>query len=165
MVWSRSARSKKSIFRGAWIVMILMLVLTGCGKSTKARKLDFQKVIPNIEENYMDAIMVEMTDSDFYEMFELDPSQVVQTYYKFAFLDIRADEIVMIQLKDSALVTPVEEVLWNRVNELRKEFDGYIEKQKEIVDNAIVFHEGNYVFLIVSEHASDIQDYLISSFE
>lgn len=145
------------------VFALLVLLLVGCSANVKQMK--FQDVAPKMEEQFQDTIMVEMTDSDFYQLFDLDPSQVVQHYYKYAFLDVRAEEVVMIELKNSSEVKDVEAVLWARVNELRDEFDGFIDEEKAIVDQAIVFTEGNYVFLLVGRRALDMQDYLISAFE
>ena len=148
-----------------WLIGVLVLmVISGCSKS-KEKQLDIAKVSEDIEKNYQDTIMVEMTDSDFFEKFELDPSQVKQHFYQFAFLDVRADELVMIQVADSSLVESIKTILTKRMEELRAEFDQYIPEQKEIVDRSIIFSDGSYVFLIVSPQATQIQDYIISKFQ
>lgn len=153
-------RLKKMFFTG----MLLLLVVSGCSQKEAPKHMKFDHVKDELEEKFMDTIMVEMNDSDFFALFDLDPSQVVQHHYTFAFLDTKADEVVMIQLRDEETVDQVEKILWDRVNALRNEFDGYIDAQKAIVDQAIVFREGKYVFLIVSAKAREIQDYLIGSF-
>lgn len=148
------------------IVMILCLVLVcGCQKAEEEKNLNLAETMNYIDENYIDTFTTEMNESDFYTMFDFDPTQVTQQVYYQAFLDVKCDEIALIRVSDEALVPQVEGILQERLNSVIQEFDGYIDEQYAIASKGIVFSRGTYVFLIIHENATDIQDYLIHELE
>lgn len=148
-------------------VMLILSVclLWGCQRAPQEKQINLMDTMNYIEENYIDTFTTEMNDSDFYTMFELDPSQITQQVYYQAFLDVKCDEIALIQVSDVELVPNVEAVLQERLTSVVSEFTDYIEDQKTIAQQGIVFSRGSYVFLIVHEKATEIQDYLIHELE
>lgn len=148
-----------------FIVLLCFCLLFGCQSAPKEKSLNLTDTMNYLVENYIDTFTSEMNDSDFYTMFELDPDQIIQQVYYQAFLDVKCDEIALIRVSDEALVPQVEAVLQERLSAVINEFDGYIEEQKEIASQGIVFSRGTYVFLIINENATSIQDYLIHELE
>lgn len=142
------------------LLVLCLCMFVGCGKQDQ-KDIQLTDAMSYIENNYIDTFTTEVNDSDFFTMFELDPSQIKQQVYYQAFLDVKCDEIALIQVSDEKLVEQVKAVLQKRLEAIINEFDGYIEEQKNIASQGIIFSRGTYVFLIVHEDAVAIQDYLI----
>ncbi|MBE6113866.1 MAG: DUF4358 domain-containing protein [Erysipelotrichaceae bacterium] len=146
------------------LLVLCICMLAACGKEEQ-KDIQLTDAMSYIENNYIDTFTTEVNDSDFYTMFELDPSQIKQQVYYQAFLDVKCDEIALIQVSDEDLVEQVKTVLQTRLEAITNEFDGYIEAQKNIASQGIIFSRGTYVFMIVHEDAVAIQDYLIHELE
>lgn len=148
-----------------WLIVLLVCLFTGCATTPEEKTLNLLDTMNYLDENYINTFTTEMNDSDFYTMFSLDPSQISQQVYYQAFLDVKCDEIALIRVTDETLVPQVEAVLQSRLQAVADEFDGYIDEQYAIASNGIVFSRGTYVFLIIHEDATSIQDYLIHELE
>ena len=148
-----------------WLLILLVFLLWGCASAPEEKNLNLMDTMNYIDENYINTFTTQMNDSDFYTMFSLDPSQISQQVYYQAFLDVKCDEIAMIRVTDETLIPQVESVLQGRLQEVVSEFNGYIDDQYSIASNGIVFSRGTYVFLIIHENATQIQDYLIHELE
>ena len=137
--------------------LFIVMMLFGCAKEAeKVINLNLDEYSKAIQEEYYDTFLTEMNESDFYTMFGLDPSQALQIEYREAFLDVKADVLVMIEVSDETLVEGVRTVLEKRLLEIQDEFETYIPEVYEIARKGEIVVEGKYVFMIVNENVDDI---------
>ena len=68
-----------------------------------------------------------------------------------------ADEVSVMHLKKSEDVSIAKSKLEDRITERRQEFSGYKPEEVYKLDNARVVVQGNYVALIVSDDADQVE--------
>lgn len=136
--------------------LCIVMMLFGCAEEVKPITLNLDEYAKSIEEEYYDTFLTELNESDFYTMFSLDPSQALQMEYKEAFLDVKADVLVMIEVSDETLVEGVKAVLEKRLDEIKNEFETYIPEVYEIACKGQIVVEGKYIFMIVNEDVDSI---------
>lgn len=149
------------------LLLLLMGLLNGCSNNQAVEKqINLSDYETSFSENYLDTFMVEVNDADLYSMFEmLTPDLVKQYVYTKAFLDIKCDEVFMIQLTDESYVEKIKAVLETRKNEIIEEFSGYIDSEAAIAQNGIIYSSGSYVFMLIGSNAQDMQDEIIKALE
>ena len=144
--------------------LFVVMMLFGCAQEVKVISLNLDEYSKTIQEEYYDTFLTEMNESDFYTMFELDPSQALKVEYREAFLDVKADALVMIEVSDETLVDGVRTVLEKRLEEIQDEFKTYIPEVYEIAREGEIIVEGKYIFMIVNENVDDIVSNIRSQF-
>lgn len=146
--------------------LLMVLLLAGCSQpKEEVKSMNIKEYAVSVEENYYDTFMTDMNESDFYTMFTLDPEQTKQMVYKEAFLDVKADALVMIEVNDETLVSGVVEVLEKRMAEIQAEFETYIPEVYEIASKGQIIVHGNYIFMIINENVDVIVHEINSNFE
>ena len=100
--------------------------------------------------------MIDMNESDFYSYFGVEPNQIKQMVYKEAFLDVKADALVMIEVSDDTIINGIQTKLENRLQEIQDEFETYIPEVYEIAKNGQVIVINSYIFMIVNENSDAI---------
>ena len=144
--------------------LFVVMMLFGCAQEEKVISLNLDEYSKSIQDEYYDTFLTEMNESDFYTMFELDPSQALQIEYREAFLDVKADALVMIEVSDETLVDGVRAVLEKRLLAIQDEFETYIPEVYEIARKGEIVVEGKYIFMIVNENVNDIVSDIRSQF-
>ena len=66
-------------------------------------------------------------------------------------VNIQADEIWLVEAKDSSAAAEIEELARSRVQQRMEEFKGYSPEQYQVLESAAILREGNYVVLLVSQ--------------
>ena len=74
----------------------------------------------------------------------------VEEYAAYVSTGATAEEITVIKAKDEATAKSIKEKLSERVKAQKSSFESYIPKEVEKIDNAIVYQEGVYVILSIS---------------
>lgn len=83
-------------------------------------------------------------------------------YYKpVSNMDVQ--EILIVKLKSKEQGESVEKAALARVDEQLQSFQGYGVKQCQLLENAVVKVEGNFVFYAVAEDASEYKKIFLSS--
>ncbi len=68
-----------------------------------------------------------------------------------------AETIAIMEVKDSEDIEPVCSALQLVLDEKRSEMENYLPEQFQIVDKSSVKTKGNYVYLVISEQAKEIE--------
>ena len=128
-------------------VMLLVLVLAGCGSAVK--EVNLEQLYTDLEAVGMPA-MVKLQSSmmlDFYGIQEADVKQAVVTVCSDG---LRADEVWLLEAVDAAAAERLKGLAENRLKQKDAESVTYSPEQNAIVKKALLMVEGNYVILITS---------------
>lgn len=146
--------------------VLAVTILFGCSSKEKEEKsIVIDEYADTIEEQYYDTFMIDMNESDFYSYFEVEPNQIKQMVYKEAFLDVKADALVMIEVSDDTIINGIQTKLENRLQEIQDEFETYIPEVYEIAKNGQVIVINSYIFMIVNENSDAIVEDIKSKLE
>ena len=84
----------------------------------------------------------------------LDLSKMESYCVKGPMMNVKAGEVAVFQVKDSADVPAVKQVLQQRAADVAKSFEHYLQDQYEFAQKAQVCTKGNYVALIIDGNAA-----------
>lgn len=128
-------------------VMLLVLVLAGCGSAVK--EVNLEQLYTDLESVGMPA-MVKLQSSmmlDFYGIQEADVKQAIVTVCSDG---LRADEVWLLEAVDADAAARLKGLAENRLKQKDAESVTYSPEQNTIVKKALLLVEGNYVIMITS---------------
>lgn len=142
-----------------WKVLAVMLgvvgmvcAFSGCSRDTAGSDKDVpisdivEKLKSGLEWEYS---MIQATDAMIEGWYSFDSEKVEEfTVYVTDFPSV-ADEIVVVKLSDKGYLSEAETILKDRVDNRKKEFEGYSPTEAYKAENAVITSHGNYVALIV----------------
>ena len=142
-----------------WKVLAVMLgvvgmgcAFSGCSRGTAGSDKGVpisdivEKLKSGLEWEYS---MIQATDAMIEGWYSFDSEKVEEfTVYVTDFPSV-ADEIVVVKLSDKGYLSEAETILKDRVDNRKKEFEGYSPTEAYKAENAVITSHGNYVALIV----------------
>lgn len=132
-----------------FILMMMMVVLAGCGKKEEI-KLDAQEVTERLltEVSY-EGNMEQMDDDMIAILYNLNPEDV-KTQTVYCSTDATSDEIAVFEANSSDAAKRILDIVKQRVEDQKASFEGYAPAQVEKLNKAIIIQSGNVVILNVS---------------
>lgn len=114
-------------------------------------------------------------EKDFPPMLELDDLAVIETYgidveilenyiIKIPIMNIRADEIAIVKVKDIKNIGHILKKFNERVVTVQKTFENYLDDQYSLAINPLVVTKGKYVLMSISEKNEIIENIFDSYF-
>ncbi len=136
----------------ALLSLLLVLGLAACSGGDKA---DFEMDVEQVYEELaalpdMPALIV-LPEDKALDFLGLDYSQCLQAVTAISAMNIQADEIWLVEAKDSSAAAEIEELARSRVEQRMQEFKNYAPDQYQVLENAAILREGNYVVLLASQ--------------
>lgn len=107
--------------------------------------------------------MQDVNDNMLSALYGIDASLLEDYCAKVPLMNVKVNEIVILKVKDSQNVSTVKAALQSRKDSVVKQFEQYLQDQLEIAQAGIVGTNGNYVYLIMDEHASSMESALIAA--
>ena len=154
-------------------LMISMLLLAACGSSQESEVVTVDLKTLQEEMLAADTTLPEMTkatneDSDaelsFSYLTDLEYSLADSYFYAYA-SDGTAPEIAVIKVKDSQDVVTMMDSLKEHIKSRKGTFQEYAPEQVELVEKAVLVHQGNYIAMIISEKSGLVQKAFQGAFE
>ena len=143
-------KMKRSI--AALLSLLMALCLTACsGGDGAAFEMDAQQVYGELTALPDMPAMIELPEDKALDFLGLDYSQCVQAVTAISALNIQADEIWLVEAKDGSAAAEIEELARARVEQRMEEFKNYAPDQYQVLENAAILREGNYVVLLASQ--------------
>ena len=143
-------KMKRSI--AAALSLLMALCLAACsGGDGAAFEMDAQQVYGELTALPDMPAMIELPEDKALDFLGLDYSQCVQAVTAISALNIQADEIWLVEAKDGSAAAEIEELARARVEQRMEEFKNYAPDQYQVLENAAILREGNYVVLLVSQ--------------
>jgi hypothetical protein len=140
----------------ALLLAVMMLCLAGCGgKDTGS---DIQVDVQSVYDS-MVGVMPEMLVMDEMMMLNfcgIEAEMCQQAVVSVCFDGLRADEIWLIEAKDADSLKQLETLAQSRLERKGEESITYSPEQYEVVQDAEVITNGNYLVVIVSPDVADL---------
>jgi uncharacterized lipoprotein NlpE involved in copper resistance len=144
------------------LMMMMMVVLTGCGNKEK-ENIDAKKVAEQLLNDVTyDSNMDQMSDDMIALLYDIDTEDVSKQIV-YCSTDATADEIAVFEATSKEAAGRIETAVKQRVDDQKSSFEGYVPKEVEKLEKAVVKKIGNVVILDVSND-SDKANEIISKY-
>lgn len=138
------------------IIMIVALMLTGCGNSS-LNELDINKASSAIEETLKNMEVVESTTLE--DVYDLDLSKIEEHIIK---QNDDGDLYAIVKTNDKESVKDDMDAYFEKIKEFN---EAYSPERLEILENRLEKEIGDYLIYIVAEDASSIYNDIIDTME
>lgn len=136
----------------AVLALILMLSLAAC--SQQAKNVDLKAVMTDIDKNVGGVSdMLTLDASTLMQYYGIDAADCKQYVVRVNDSGIKAQELAMLEGKDSASTARIKEKVQARLDSFSNQYNGYLPEEYDIVKKSSVKVSGNYVSLFVSPDA------------
>jgi len=146
----------------ALVMFCICLGMTACGKKTESTvsMYDLQKTMLAADSSLPEMTTVNSNAEDAKDLFsylsDFDYEKVNAFFLAYSSKGL-ADEAAVVECKNQADVEAVVKTLKDHVNSRVKLYSSYQGDQVERAKNALVFSEGKYAVLIISENQKEMQ--------
>ncbi len=154
-------------------VMVFVLgAFFGCGENVK--NISVKDIVASIDaeiESVSSLTATDLLDEEnemgkyVAEAYALDINLLDEAIVKAPMISLAVDEIAIIKVKDAKDIDLVKESMENRKQVQMNAFENYVPGNYEIAKNAIIKTKGNYVYLIISNEAEQIEAIIEKQFE
>lgn len=144
------------------VLAAMCLTLVGCGQSGEgsASMDDIKSAMTQADSSLPDMTEVDSSTENAEDLFsylsDIKYSKVKDFFMQYS-SDGLADEIAVIEMKNSTDASRAKNSLENHVDSRIKLFNNYQPDQVKRAKNALVFTEGKYAVLIISDNANDVK--------
>ncbi|MBQ4523886.1 MAG: DUF4358 domain-containing protein [Lachnospiraceae bacterium] len=140
---------KKTI--AAMMVCLTLFAMTGCSDDKKEdRVIDVHTMAQSLLNDITYEDQLTPVEGNMFQMIYGISEEDVTEYEAYVSTGATAEEITVIKAKDEATAEAIEEKLSDRVEAQKSSFASYIPKEVEKLDEAVVYQEGVYVILSIS---------------
>lgn len=140
---------KKKI--AAMMFLIMLGTLAGCSKEKKEdRVIDVHTMAQSLLNDITYEDQLTKVEGNMFQMIYGISQEDIEEYEAYVSTGATAEEIAVIKAKDEATAESMEEKLTERVEAQKNSFANYIPKEVEKLEEAVVYQEGVYVILSIS---------------
>lgn len=140
---------KKKI--AAIMFLIMLGTLAGCSKEKKEdRVIDVHTMAQSLLNDITYEDQLTKVEGNMFQMIYGISQEDIEEYEAYVSTGATAEEIAVIKAKDEATAESMEEKLTDRVEAQKNSFANYIPKEVEKLEEAVVYQEGVYVVLSIS---------------
>lgn len=153
------------------VITALLIVVLLCAQMLL--KEDYSNVNVEISEimntisqtlNKAFPTMIELDDSNLNSTYGIEPETLEEYIIKVPIINIRADEIAIVKVKDIKYVKDIENKFRERANTIQHTFEDYLDEQYVLTKNPLIISKGKYVLMSVSEKNEIIEEIFNSYF-
>lgn len=146
---------------GTFFIELVVLILMLCGCSQ--RHISFDEVMHSVLNQPLDGVR-EGTSKDLRRFIGLNPNEIESFVYYIPTSSMDVEELLIIQVKDSAQFEVIEELLEQRVASQIDRFSAYKPENCGILDNYEIRTKGRYLFFAVSQQGEELSDQFRAAF-
>lgn len=133
------------------MVLLTLVTATGCSEEKKEdRVIDVHTMAQSLLNDITYEDQLTQVEGNMFQMIYGIPSEDITEYEAYVSTGATAEEIAVIKAKDEATAESIEKTLTERVEAQKSSFASYIPKEVEKLDEAVVYQEGVYVILSIS---------------
>ena len=131
--------------------LIMLGTLAGCSKEKKEdRVIDVHTMAQSLLNDITYEDQLTKVEGNMFQMIYWISQEDIEEYEAYVSTGATAEEIAVIKAKDEATAESMEEKLTDRVEAQKNSFANYIPKEVEKLEEAVVYQEGVYVILSIS---------------
>lgn len=144
------------------LLAVLAVFLCGCQKnSTVVSMYDLRQKMEAADDSLPEMMYASSLDDDAEDLFtnisDLDYSKVDSFFVSYAKEGGKADEIVVIAVKDINDTKEAKKSLEMHKENRHKLLEQYEPKEVSRIDDGVIFTHGQYAVLIISEHSDAVR--------
>ena len=136
------------------LILILALILSACGKSPE-KEVDLQSVFNSLREEMPEMLVLDETIQ--LNLLGIDSADCQQVITAICADSVRADEIWLIQAKDTAALEKLTALAKTRVESQAEVCESYSPDQYAIVKEAELVTSGLYLALLIGPDAASMK--------
>lgn len=143
--------------------MLIFCVGCGAGKNTShtVSMYDLRTAMEAADPDLPEMLNASSTEKDAEDKFtnisDMDYKKVDSYFVSYSQDGHKADEIVVIAVKDKADIDEAKESLEKHKQDRYNLLQSYEPKQVSRIENGIVFTEGSYAVLVITDHNDDVR--------
>lgn len=160
-------RFDKKIIISFFSIMLIALSVTGCGSTQKAA-IKSPSVKDILEKVKQATDVSEMRDGDetkLKKLYGINKDEVEEFVLLTAPSNIKADELLIIKVKDANSINGIKEKISSRIEKQSSSFKDYLPDEYYIIQKNIVKTKDNYVIFAVSKNVDKIASTFEESFK
>lgn len=132
-----------------FVLIMMMVLLTGCGNKEQ-ESIDAKEVADQLlNEVTYDSNMDQMNDDMIALLYDVDAADVSKQIV-YCSTDATADEIAVFESTSKEAAERIETAVKQRVEDQKSSFEGYVPKEVDKLEKAVIKKIGNVVILSVS---------------
>ena len=136
------------------LILIIVLILSACGKSPE-KEVDLQSVFNSLREEMPEMLVLDETIQ--LNLLGIDSADCQQVITAICADSVRADEIWLIQAKDTAALERLTALAKTRVESQAEVCESYSPDQYAIVKEAELVTSGLYLALLIGPDAASMK--------
>lgn len=146
------------------IFAVNVSAFTACGSAADTTA-SVKEIADKIVEIYEPDTMSELTDERFSNYYDLDLSYVDSYSVYIEGSGGFADETAVFKAKDENGVEAVQKSISSRIEQRKKDFDGYNPDELQKIENCLLLKKGNYILFVVSDNNTEAETIFSSFFK
>lgn len=142
--------------------IVILCVGCGAGKNTNqtVSMYDLRTAMEAADPDLPEMLNASSTEKDAEDKFtnisDMDYKKVDGYFVSYSQDGHKADEIVVVAVKDKADIDEAKESLEKHKQDRYNLLQSYEPKQVSRIENGIIFTEGSYAVLVITEHNDDV---------
>ena len=161
------ARWRKKRIPASVVAFILLLGVYGCKGSTTAGS---KKIVVDssvlaekiVKDGDFDDELNQLENSQFGTIYEEVDASLVKKSCVYIGSGATAEQVVVVEAKDAESAKKVKDQLKEKLEEDRKENEGYLPKEIAKIDQAVLEVKGEYAILVVSKDSKQAEQVIDS---
>lgn len=150
----------KKIISLIFVLAIVCSAFVGCSNS---KNVDLSSVMEEINSKYSISGLTVVDDvQKLNRYYQIEEADVKQYAAEFSTDATKFMEIVLVEASDSQTLSKITTTLNNHLDSRISEGKSYSPESVEMLENCSVKTYGNYATLIISDNASDIDEFFAS---
>ncbi|AFM39484.1 hypothetical protein Desaci_0417 [Desulfosporosinus acidiphilus SJ4] len=150
--------AKKFGFISLVLLFISLLTIAGCGSSqtVAAKDPSVADIVQKIKQTSDISSMRVADAAGLKKLYGMNSDELSDFALFTAPSNIKADEIAIFKVKNSADIQSVKDQVTKRIDKQQKSFGGYLPDETYLIQHNIVKTKGNFVIMIISKDADKI---------
>ncbi|KAJ51073.1 hypothetical protein BD780_000193 [Clostridium tetanomorphum] len=159
-------KSCKKLIFPLFVVIFTIGALSGCGSKKATTKTPSIKEISTKIEQAIDTSGMKIADANKLEkLYKINSDEVEEFVLYAPASNIKANEIVLIKVKDANKVNEIKEKVSKRVENQSTSFKDYLPNEYALIEKHVLKVNGNYILLAISKDTEKIEKIFDESFK
>lgn len=155
---------KMQMMVSAVVIVMLAIGLAGCSQKI-VKDPAFKDITAKIESIGYVADMPKGDPESLKDLYDLEADQLEEFALYYSMINVQTSEIALFKVKDTKDIEGVKAKVEKRIADKAAVFEHYLPEQYDLIQNHILKVQGNYILLIISEDAKEIENAFDKSFE
>ncbi|GAA0729268.1 hypothetical protein GCM10008905_29050 [Clostridium malenominatum] len=160
----------KNLLKNILLLFLLIIlptgILFGCSSQKASKKNPSSKEIGEKIKQAMDLSQMKDGDSEkLYKSYDIKENEIENFFLLTPPSNIKAEELLIVKLKDSKDIDSIKEKIQNRVDAQSTSFKDYLPEEYNLIENHILEVKDNFIFFTISKDGDKQKELFYESFK